>query len=94
VYPEQVAPFADLWRSKGGEVTVDVRPEGGHTSDWAPRALLLDVVDRFSTGRPLPLTEYQRARAYRGRRSRPPLRPAVRNWLGRQRNRLLRRARP
>ena len=38
---------------------LDERPVGGHTSDHAPRALLIDVVDRMLDGRPVDAARYQ-----------------------------------
>jgi hypothetical protein len=51
VYREQVLPLADQWRSLGGTVVLDVRPVGGHTSDFATRPLLLDATAAFMDGR-------------------------------------------
>lgn len=35
VHEEQVLPFVEQWRARGGEVTLDERPVGGHTSEYA-----------------------------------------------------------
>ena len=36
VHDEQVIPFVERWRARGGRaVDCDYRPEGGHTSDFA-----------------------------------------------------------
>jgi len=35
VHEEQVLPFVELYRGRGGEVVLDERPTGGHTSDHA-----------------------------------------------------------
>ncbi len=35
VHAEQVLPFVEAWRSRGGFVELDERPTGGHTSDFA-----------------------------------------------------------
>ena len=51
VYEEQVLPLVDAWRLLGGAVAVDVRPVGGHTSDYATRPLLLDATAVLMDGR-------------------------------------------
>jgi pimeloyl-ACP methyl ester carboxylesterase len=35
VHEEQVLPFVELWRGRGGAVSVDYHDVGGHTSDYA-----------------------------------------------------------
>ena len=35
VHDEQVIPFVERWRARGGAVDCDYRPEGGHTSEFA-----------------------------------------------------------
>jgi acetyl esterase/lipase len=35
VHNEQVVPFVEQWRSRGGTVDLDERPSGGHTSEYA-----------------------------------------------------------
>jgi hypothetical protein len=35
VHAEQVLPFVEQWRGRGGEVLLDERPTGGHTSEHA-----------------------------------------------------------
>ncbi len=59
VYAEQVLPLADQWRGAGGIATLDVRPNGGHTSDYATRALLLDAVDALLAGKIPDVAKYQ-----------------------------------
>jgi pimeloyl-ACP methyl ester carboxylesterase len=59
VHAEQVLPLAHEWRQQGGRVELDVRPHGGHTSDFAPRALLLDAVDRLLAGDTIDTERYQ-----------------------------------
>ena len=51
VYQEQVLPLVEEWRSLGGAVALDVRPVGGHTSDYATRPLLLDATASLMEGR-------------------------------------------
>jgi hypothetical protein len=50
VYREQIIPLAKLWQEKGGEVILDIRPRGGHTSEFATKPLILDVVERLFAG--------------------------------------------
>ena len=66
VYAEQAVPLVASWRDKGGNAWLDSRPHGGHTSDWATRALLLDVTDRLLSGREPDIDAYQNDPAYRG----------------------------
>ena len=73
VHEEQVVPLVERWRSRGGEVVADFRPVGGHTSDWATRAVLLDAVDRLADGRPIDVDRYRDDPAYVGRITTPPV---------------------
>lgn len=59
VHTEQVLPLCAEWVTAGGAVHLDERPSGGHTSDHAPQALLIDVVDRMLDGRPVDVARYQ-----------------------------------
>jgi hypothetical protein len=45
VHQEQVEPLVALWRSRGGAVRADFRPEGGHTSEFATPEWFRDQVD-------------------------------------------------
>lgn len=47
VYREQVLSLCQEWGAKGGRVDLDARKHGGHTSDYATRPLLLEVVRRM-----------------------------------------------
>jgi len=60
VHAEQVVPLVADWRRRGGNVDFDVRPSGGHTSDFAPRPLLLDAVDHLLARRPIDIAAYHR----------------------------------
>lgn len=88
VFAEQVEPLCAAWRDAGGEVTLDARRSGGHTSDHATKPLLLDVVACILAGSPFDVRRYQRARAFRGVSSADLARRRVRATTGR----LLRRA--
>jgi pimeloyl-ACP methyl ester carboxylesterase len=90
VYEEQVLPLVDEWRSAGGVVTVDVRPEGGHTSDFATRPLLLDAVDCLFEGNVPDIAEYQSDPRFAATVVRPPLMHRVRRRLSLFRKRLKR----
>ncbi len=81
VFDEQVLPLVERWRSHGSEAVLDARDEGGHTSDWAPRALLLDATHRLIAGEPLPLETYRDDPAFAGTVTRPPLTHRVRRRL-------------
>lgn len=66
VFTEQVEPLQAAWEHAGGEVTLDARRIGGHTSDHATRALLLDAARRILDGQPIDVIAYQRSHAFRG----------------------------
>ena len=66
LYEEQVLPLVIGWRAAGGSVDLDVRPIGGHTSDWATRPLLIDAVDRLAEGQAIDVAAYQSDEDYRG----------------------------
>jgi hypothetical protein len=91
VHEEQVLPLVRAWRSAGGTVDLDVRPTGGHTSDWATRELLLDAIVRIQAGEPMPLQLYRTTPPFLGTITRVPWQHRVRGFLGRWRRRLLRR---
>ncbi len=69
VYPEQVLPLVDEWRLRGGAAVVDLRPEGGHTSDFATRPLLLDAVAALMDGRLPDVDRYQHESDFVGQRT-------------------------
>lgn len=73
VYQEQVLPLVDGWRAAGGRVDVDLRPVGGHTSDFATRAVLLDVVDRILAGGEVDVPRYATDPAFAPPPRREPL---------------------
>jgi hypothetical protein len=43
-YKEQIVPLTEMWRQKGGQLALYIRPTGGHTSEYATEAVLHDVV--------------------------------------------------
>lgn len=45
VYSEQVLPLYQAWKNEGGRVFLDTRKEGGHTSDYAHKQVILQVLD-------------------------------------------------
>lgn len=81
VHTEQVLPLATEWEAQGGTVHLDVRPEGGHTSAHAPRALLLDVTDRFLDGEPIEVTRYRDDPVFAGEEVAVPLSHRIRGTL-------------
>jgi hypothetical protein len=91
VFDEQVVPLVERWRAHGGEACLDARPTGGHTSDWAPRALLLDVTRRLVAGDDLPLGAYQRDPEFAGTVTHPPLTHRIRRRLSLSRKAVRRR---
>jgi len=89
VHDEQVVPLVERWRARGGDVTTDFRPSGGHTSDWATRAVLLDAVDRLAEGRPIDVDRYRDDPAYAGRLTTPPVTHRLRRAASLTRKRVL-----
>jgi len=89
VHDEQVLPLVQAWQARGGQVELDARPVGGHTSDWATRALLLDVIERIGRGEPAPLDTYQCEPPYVGSLTRPPLEHRIRRRLSLLRKRIV-----
>jgi hypothetical protein len=65
VYSEQVVPFVDLWHKKGGLVDLDVRSFGGHTSEYATKAVILDVLQKLFSGDKVDTRDYATRRRYR-----------------------------
>lgn len=86
VHEEQVRPLCAEWAQAGGTVHLDERATGGHTSDHAPRALLIDVVDRLLDGRPIETDRYRTDPAFAGT-------PTAVPWSHRIRGRLRLRSR-
>lgn len=89
VHLEQVLPFAATWRALGGRVDVDTRPSGGHTSDWATKPLLLDVVQRLQDNSPIDVGLYRGA-GYIGRLTHTPLSHRLRRATSLTRRRIVR----
>jgi hypothetical protein len=83
VFTEQVEPLRADWERAGGEVTLDARRTGGHTSDHATRALLLDAASRILDGQPIDVHAYQRSRAFRGISAYEQRRRGLRRFAGR-----------
>ncbi len=55
VYPEQIVPFLERYRSAGGSIELDLRDRGGHTSIHTPNAYIFAVLRELSKGTiPLP----------------------------------------
>ncbi len=65
VYDEQIVPLVASWKDNGSVVETDIRATGGHTSDFAPRAVLIDAVGRILDGEPLEPERYALERAFR-----------------------------
>ncbi len=81
VFTEQVEPLVAAWQSTRGDAVLDARATGGHTSDWAPRALLLDATSRMIEGEPIPVDRYLDDPHFAGTATRPPLSHQVRRRL-------------
>lgn len=89
VHDEQVVPLVERWRAEGGDVTTDFRPAGGHTSDWATRAVLLDAVSCLAEDRPIDVSRYRDDPEFAGRIVRPPVSHRLRRAASLTRKRVL-----
>jgi len=58
VHREQVRPIVDLWRT-GGQVQLDHRWSGGHTSEFATREVILDATHRMMLGEGVNVNSYK-----------------------------------
>lgn len=83
VHHEQVEPLLSSWRAKGGACWLDERPSGGHTSDWATRPLLLDVIASLRSGEPPDVRSYQSDPIFAGGLMRPPFSHRMRGRVSR-----------
>ncbi len=81
VFVEQVEPLVATWTALGGAATLDARPVGGHTSDWAPQSLLLDLTHRLIAGEIVPIDRYQSDSYFSGTVTRPPISHRIRRRL-------------
>lgn len=93
VYEEQVLPLTAAWQAHRGPVYLDIRPTGGHTSDYATRPLLLDAIARLSNGREPDVARYQTDPTYAGVITKAPLTHRLRRAASLTRKRLLSRPR-
>lgn len=91
VHEEQVLPLVRAWRDGGGQVVLDERPTGGHTSDYATKPMMLDAIGRLLRGEEIDVRRYQSDAGYRGEITRPPLSHRLRRQASLARKRLLRR---
>ena len=89
VHAEQVLPLVRQWSQRGGDVTVDERLVGGHTSDYATRGVLLDAVARLYDGQAIDVDRYQNDPELRGALVLPPLTHRLRRRASLLRTRLL-----
>lgn len=81
VHGEQVLPLCDTWKAKGGTVHLDERPTGGHTSDHAPRSLLIHATDALFDGDPIEVTDLQTDPRYAGTVTATPFSHRIRRRL-------------
>lgn len=81
VYEEQVLPLVHDWQARGGSVALDVRPRGGHTSDFATRDLLLDAAGRLMDGTLPDVAHYQQDPQFAASARREPVVSRVRRRL-------------
>ena len=81
VHDEQVLPLCEAWRATGGTVHLDERPTGGHTSDHAPRALLLHVADQLLDNGPIDIPQLQTDPRYAGTVTAIPVSHRIRGRL-------------
>jgi len=64
VHFEQVLPLVRSWK-RVGSVFLDERRWGGHTSEYATRAVLLDVISRLEAGDAPTIRKYKWSREFR-----------------------------
>jgi hypothetical protein len=93
VHDEQVVPLIDRWTKRGGEVFLDARATGGHTSDYATRPLLLHVADRLLSHQPIDINFVQTDARFRAVPTVPPMSHRLRRRIGLARRALLQRRR-
>jgi hypothetical protein len=89
LHAEQVLPLVEQWRAKGGRFWLDARPIGGHTSDWATKALLLDATASLLAGRDIDVERYQTDPDFVGHLTRDPISHRLRRRASLLRKRLL-----
>ena len=53
VHFEQVVPFVKMYRDRGGHVDEFFKSIGGHSSDGCGKEILLDVIQRYFSDKPL-----------------------------------------
>jgi pimeloyl-ACP methyl ester carboxylesterase len=82
VHGPQVVPLVEEWMEHGGRVDLDLRPIGGHTSDYATRALLLDACHCLLSGDPIDVTRYSEDPDFAGVLSVPTRSQRLRRRLG------------
>lgn len=58
VHYEQVEPMITMW-NRSGDTILDVRAYGGHTSEYATRSLILDVIHCLLNRRPISTRKYK-----------------------------------
>lgn len=81
VHHEQVLPLASAWEAGGGTVHLDVRPQGGHTSQYASRSLLLETTDRLLDGAPVDIDRLQTDPDFAGEPVKIPVSHRIRGTL-------------
>lgn len=82
VHDEQVLPLLDRWVGAGGRVDIDERPIGGHTSAFATRAVLLDVVRSHLADESIDVERYRTDAEFKGELPSLPLTIRLRRRLG------------
>lgn len=65
VHLEQVVPLFKKWRRSGGDVIADFRRLGGHTSQYATRALILRIAESYFQSTNVPLWSLRHSAKYR-----------------------------
>ncbi|MCA1657041.1 MAG: hypothetical protein LC713_04940 [Actinobacteria bacterium] len=89
VHDEQVLPLVDAWRAGGGTVWLDARPVGGHTSDYATKAMMLDAIGSLMAGDPVDVRRYQTDPRFAGSLTSPPMSHRLRRAASLARKRVL-----
>jgi hypothetical protein len=65
VHYEQVVPLINEWKKSTSKVWFDERRSGGHTSEFATRAVLLDSAHKLLSNQALSVLKYKWAKEFR-----------------------------
>lgn len=61
VYDEQVVPFVNSYKNKGGQVDLFIKSFGGHGSDACGKEVLLDLIAKYFENKPVDVQLYNKS---------------------------------